>query len=605
MADSSVIKEFLVALGFTVSEAGLKKFGDGIATAGKQTVAFAATVVAAQVAVNAFVVEAAENFEKLYYASQRAGTSAENLKALQYGFSQIGLGADAATQTLESFALALKMNPAQEGFLRSLGIATRDAPGKMRDTAAIVTDFAKKLSSMPPWLAGQMAQMFGISAQQLFQMQRYARELEKAQQDSRTTAKAFGVDLDEYGLKSHEFMVGLRQLGNDVDMIWAKVSGELIKNLLPTLDKFHDFLLAHGKEISEFGVGLAGNLGHVAETLALLFWGMEQIVDKTVGWENALKAVAAVILYRIFGPISAVIAVIDYFRGQFEDIEKKDKKRVEEGHSDEFYYNDRGEIIGRKGATDGKIGEFFEHLKQKWDEFFGTESGIQRESFRPAGGGNGIIPASYSSSREVVGSLADRGKTVMDALIKGLGLTPAQAAGIASNLAAESGISPINEAHPLIPGSRGGFGIAQWTGSRRNDFERWCAENGMNPTSLDANVQFLMYELKNKYGGVLNNVMRSQTARDAARAFFPFESGGSPFLQHHEGDHSAFADKLLENYTLGQGGSGGRGNINMNQKTDIHVHGSDPKTTADEVAVRQRGVNADVIRNLNPVGVYA
>lgn len=59
-----------------------------------------------------------------------------------------------------------------------------------------------------------------------------------------------------------------------------------------------------------------------------------------------------------------------------------------------------------------------------------------------------------------------------------VGITPEQSAGIFGQLGYESaGLQAINEYQPVVPGSRGGFGWAQWTGPRRRAFESWSAEN--------------------------------------------------------------------------------------------------------------------------------
>ena len=93
-------------------------------------------------------------------------------------------------------------------------------------------------------------------------------------------------------------------------------------------------------------------------------------------------------------------------------------------------------------------------------------------------------------------------------LIQDFGLTPAAAAGFAGNLAHESGnFRQLQEISPIVKGSRGGFGWAQWTGPRRRQFEEWSKQNGLDPSSADANYGFLKYELSNTpEGGVLKSL---------------------------------------------------------------------------------------------------
>jgi hypothetical protein len=83
-----------------------------------------------------------------------------------------------------------------------------------------------------------------------------------------------------------------------------------------------------------------------------------------------------------------------------------------------------------------------------------------------------------------------------------LGVSDAVAAGIVGNLAHESGgFLQLQEIDPMIKGSRGGFGYAQWTGSRRVEFEKWAADKGIDPNSYEANKGFLIHELKNTAEG--------------------------------------------------------------------------------------------------------
>ena len=46
--------------------------------------------------------------------------------------------------------------------------------------------------------------------------------------------------------------------------------------------------------------------------------------------------------------------------------------------------------------------------------------------------------------------------------------------------------------------SRGGFGIAQWTASRRRSFEVYCAEQGTGQENLEVQLNFVIEELERK-----------------------------------------------------------------------------------------------------------
>lgn len=99
-------------------------------------------------------------------------------------------------------------------------------------------------------------------------------------------------------------------------------------------------------------------------------------------------------------------------------------------------------------------------------------------------------------------------------------LTREQAAGVVGNLMHESGgFNSLQEIKPLVPGSRGGYGYAQWTGPRRNAFEDYAASNRLDPASYEANYGFLRHELANDpyERRQFNTVRNAQTAEEAAR----------------------------------------------------------------------------------------
>ncbi|MHA6732439.1 phage tail tip lysozyme [Devosia sp. A369] len=86
---------------------------------------------------------------------------------------------------------------------------------------------------------------------------------------------------------------------------------------------------------------------------------------------------------------------------------------------------------------------------------------------------------------------------IMAQLIRDFPITPVDAAAILGNLGHESaGLTILQEIKPTVPGSKGGYGWAQWTGPRRHAFEAYCARTGKDPASDEANYAYLFLELK-------------------------------------------------------------------------------------------------------------
>jgi len=105
-------------------------------------------------------------------------------------------------------------------------------------------------------------------------------------------------------------------------------------------------------------------------------------------------------------------------------------------------------------------------------------------------------------------------------LMRDFGLTDAQAAGVVGNLMHESGgFQQLQERNPSVKGSEGGYGYAQWTGPRRDKFEEYAKDRGLEPGSYEANYGYLKHELANDpyERRQFNTVKKAQTAEEAAR----------------------------------------------------------------------------------------
>lgn len=71
------------------------------------------------------------------------------------------------------------------------------------------------------------------------------------------------------------------------------------------------------------------------------------------------------------------------------------------------------------------------------------------------------------------------------------------AQGMVANMKAESNLQTgINEINPVVPGSRGGFGLNQWTGPRRVAYEQFAAQRGAPLDDLQTQLDFTMFELQ-------------------------------------------------------------------------------------------------------------
>lgn len=78
--------------------------------------------------------------------------------------------------------------------------------------------------------------------------------------------------------------------------------------------------------------------------------------------------------------------------------------------------------------------------------------------------------------------------------LRNSGFTKEGACAVMGIIKAESGFNP-NAENP----NDGGFGLIQWTYGRRTNLENWCAQNGLDYRTKEAQMKFFVYELQAVY----------------------------------------------------------------------------------------------------------
>src|SRR4051812_41185095 len=96
---------------------------------------------------------------------------------------------------------------------------------------------------------------------------------------------------------------------------------------------------------------------------------------------------------------------------------------------------------------------------------------------------------------------------IMALLMQDFALDVESAAAILGNLGHESGgFRFLQEKTPMVAGSAGGYGWAQWTGPRRRAYEAYCARNNLDPAGDKANYGWLFVELKGSESAAISAV---------------------------------------------------------------------------------------------------
>ncbi len=166
--------------------------------------------------------------------------------------------------------------------------------------------------------------------------------------------------------------------------------------------------------------------------------------------------------------------------------------------------NNAAEKAGRERADQAFGGIDFSSL---FGGGAGYPSSVAAGASPTSGAATGTAIASTPQAAEIRKGLEARGlpSHVADAFVM--------------NFQDESGLNPgINEKNPVVPGSRGGYGLYQLTGPRRRAYEQFAAQRGVDPSDTDAQLDFLMTELQGPEAKAAQAIMSAPDTGTAAQA---------------------------------------------------------------------------------------
>ncbi|EPO1182090.1 transglycosylase SLT domain-containing protein [Escherichia coli] len=297
--NADTIKDFLVSLGFDIDQAGANKFEAVLKGVTANVLKVGAVVEGAALSIVGFTTQIANGLDKIYWASQRTGASVQGIKALGYAASQTGASAESAMSSLEGLAGFMRSNPGAEGFLNRLGVQTRDASGKMRDTAAIFTGVGQKLNNMPYYRAKQYAQMLGIDENTLMAMRR---GMNGFTADYQSMLQKTGFNADKAAVQSNKFMTSMRGLTSLFGIMRDKIGSNLAGGLAGSLDSLRRRILDNFPKIEETLTKVVKGVIWLANAFTRMAWRLIQGAGSVIDWWKRLDDGSKNLL-KIFGAL--------------------------------------------------------------------------------------------------------------------------------------------------------------------------------------------------------------------------------------------------------------------------------------------------------------
>lgn len=222
--NAEVMRQFLVSLGFRVNEVQKRTFDDVVLKSDGVVKKLGATVLTTGVAAQAMVVALANSFEKLYYLSQRTGTSAADIKAAGAAGRQIGLNAATIESTINNISRAIKADPGTAALIE--GLTGKSVQGRGIDK--VLQDVVRSLSKYPDFFAFQMAGQIGIDPDTYLQLKNNLNEYIAAQERQKQLFADSGVDIDKSAEALKEYNKELAILGTKLELVGLKFADKML-----------------------------------------------------------------------------------------------------------------------------------------------------------------------------------------------------------------------------------------------------------------------------------------------------------------------------------------------------------------------------------------
>ena len=321
MNDAEVLKNFLVRLGWDVDRGGEARFKESVASATKSIAGLAAGLEAAAVAGALWVHKIASSFESIYYASGRIGASVQNINAFRYAVSQLGGSAEGAMASLEAFSRKMREGPGQEAFLKSWGVQTRDAAGRLRESTDLIRDMlsSQKFNAQPDFVRLRIAESMGIDERTYRAL---LQDVDRFTREYRAKLAAAGLDPDVAAKNAQKFEQSWRSMAQSFRMIGDQVATALAGKGGDKLQTFIDFLDKNSGKIARELVAIGEALAQIATWIAKAVikfgeWAKEADpwIEKTFGIKNGFEKLAAVLLILYATRIPALISALSMLVG--------------------------------------------------------------------------------------------------------------------------------------------------------------------------------------------------------------------------------------------------------------------------------------------------
>jgi hypothetical protein len=229
---TEVLQEYLVKLGYAIDEITLHKFNASLSNTTKGIMRTGSALVGMGVAVEESVEKFAYSMRKMYFSSELAGTSATNLKSMEFAGKQVGISSDALSGSLTNMTKILDTQPNMRGWLRGMGIGVKETKDGVQDVDQIMIDLVKKANTMPENIGASWMEKFGMGWEQYHLIRNHTEEFIESLTRAKDAYQSFGMSMDDKEGVTKHYATEMDALGLKWDIFKTKLG----QDLMPAFD---------------------------------------------------------------------------------------------------------------------------------------------------------------------------------------------------------------------------------------------------------------------------------------------------------------------------------------------------------------------------------
>ena len=344
---ANTLQEFLVSIRYSVDAASQNNFLKGLERAALGTKGLAVEIAALVTGIAVLSERLAEAGEKLYWMSQRLGSSVKDITDFTFAMSNLGMSSEQAAELLEQFSdWTQRMGPAANSFLRMLGVTAEDSVGQFDLGEAF-----RKLGGTRENQFGNAAQrqqfavalawaatIPGMTKQMMLDLT--SRDWERFIELQDRVRESIGLNkaaMDAYAKSGMLVKTAWRELGMEMEALRTKFALTFNIGMLPQLQKLSEIiqrnmplitriLEAFAKAltlITAIAVSAVDGLSRLAEGFAAVFDGLDKgihyLEQFAPGLDIAKDALIGFGLAMMASPIGRLITLVAYLLALLDD----------------------------------------------------------------------------------------------------------------------------------------------------------------------------------------------------------------------------------------------------------------------------------------------